>query len=323
MSTQGKTVAAFGDINIDVILNVDALPARGEEVFSTGRSETLGGSAANTAVVLARLGIHSSVMGSVGDDDAGHRALYLLGLADVDVSRTSVSETHPTAINTVLVTPDGERTMIGARGANVTHAVDRDWHDGVRWLHISGYALMEGIQRETAISVLSDARQAGIPTSLDVPIGVGARLRELSTDPLAGHEIVSASREALREIVGDRDPMEAITSVDTLAITAGPDPVIVTGKSDQVVVRPPRVETVDVTGAGDAFMAGLITSRLRGLELGPSAVMATAAGSAATLVPGAYGTASNTEVWATVLDPALWVDANTDWLDEARSLIVG
>lgn len=315
------TVATLGDINIDVTLTVDHLPSRGEEVFATRRIENLGGSAANTAVVLARLGVESIVMGAVGDDDAGHRALYLLGSADVDVSQTSLSETHPTAMNTVLVTPDGERTMIGARGANVTYKADEDWHNGVDWLHVSGYALMEGDQRESALSALMTARRAGIPTSLDMPLGVGARLRDLDSDPLAGHEILSASRAALREITGNDEPLETVTSVGTLAITAGADPVIVSRRDDQVVLRPPPIDPVDVTGAGDAFMAGLIAARLLGFDLGPSSVLATAAGAAATLVSGAYEAGSSPEIWSRVLHPDAWQDVPAEWLDDVRSII--
>lgn len=315
-------IATFGDVNIDVLLDVDELPRKGGEVFSTRRRELLGGSAANTAVVLARLGFESAVMGAVGDDDAGHRALHGLGTAGVSTDLVSVSETHPTAMNTVMVTPDGERTMIGARGANVYYTPDPGWREGVGWLHVSGYSLMEGPQQQSALDVIAAARENSTPCSLDVPVGVGANIRSLLSDVLDGFRVVSGSRRALAEFTNSTDPVAVLAGGPTMiAVTSGADPLLVMAGGERISLTPPAVDAVDVTGAGDAFAAGLIAAGLSDLELGPTALLAAATGAAATLAPGASGTLADRKVWSYLLDGEKWADAEPSWLAEVRSWV--
>lgn len=283
----------------------------------------LGGSAVNTAVVLSRLGLESAVMGAVGDDEPGHLALFRLGSIGVDTELTSVSQTHHTAMNTILVTPDRERTMIGARGANVIYTAPPGWNDGVGWLHVSGYGLMKGSQRESALATVETAGDHGIPTSLDVPLGVGERIRPIVDDRLADLAIVSGSRAALSEVTGSDDPIESLRrgGVQQVAMTAGAEQLIVAGDGFEITLTPPRIDPIDMTGAGDAFIAGLIAARVGGLEPGPSAVLAAATGAAATLVSGASETLANPKTLPDLLSPERWSDTAQAWLEDVRSFV--
>lgn len=315
-------IATFGDVNIDVVLDVEDLPAKGGEVFSTRRRELLGGSAANTAVVLARLGFESGVMGAVGDDDAGRRALHGLGTAGVSTDLVRVSETHPTAMNTVMVTPDGERTMIGARGANVHYTPDPGWRQGVDWLHVSGYSLMEGPQQRSALDVIKAAKENSILCSLDVPVGVGAHIRILLADVIDDFRMVSGSRLALAEFTDSADPVETLAGGPTMvAITSGADPLLLRVGEERISLTPPTVDSIDVTGAGDAFAAGLIAAALSDLGAGPTAVLAAATGAAATLGPGASGTLADRKVWSDLLDANRWSDADPSWLTAVKTWV--
>lgn len=318
-------IAAFGDINIDAVLEVDRLPALGDEVFSTRRQELLGGSAVNTAVVLSRLGFETAVMGAVGDDDAGHRALYQLGTIGVDTDLIAVSQTHPTAMNTILVTPDRERTMIGARGANVTYTVASGWEEGADWLHVSGYALLEGRQQRSALTVMETAANKGLPVSLDVPVGVGERIRHLVSDRLATLRVVSGSEPSLAEVTGSAEPARSLvdSGVPLVAMTSGADPLRLVHFDADVALTPPRVDPVDVTGAGDALMAGLIAGAIAGLDPGPTAVLASATGAAATLVSGASDTLADPETWGYLLSADRWSDAAPTWLATVTSFVEG
>lgn len=319
-SSELPRIATFGDINIDVILDVDDLPRRGDEVFSTGRRELLGGSAANTAVVLRRLGFPVTIMGAVGDDEPGRQALRRLAALDVDTDRVVVSKTHPTAMNTVLVTPDHERTMVGARGANVHYTGDADWPSDVDWLHVSGYALMEGPQRVSAVGVLDEALEAGLPCSLDVPVGVGGKIRETISGQLSGLRLLSGSRPGLEQLTGSGEPMERLRGgPDVVAMTAGDGPLSLFWHGNQVRLTPPRVDVVDVTGAGDAFIAGLIAADITGLDPGPAAVLAAVTGAAATVTSGASRTLSERAIWPSLLDADRWMEADPSWLDAVRS----
>lgn len=318
-------IASFGDINIDVVLDVERLPRLGEEVFSTSRVELLGGSAVNTGVALTRLGHRVVAMGAVGADDAGDRALRLLDQAGVDTGLTTRSVELPTAMNTVMVTPDGERTMIGARGANVAYTAPSGWDEDIDWLHVSGYSLLEGAQRESAIDVVDTAHDAGVPTSLDVPSGVGQAAGVGLGPRLGRFTVVTGSRGSLGDLTGSDRPMEYLVEagVRRVAMTSGAGPLTLAVESERVELTPPRVVPIDSTGAGDALVAGLIAATLGGLEVGPSAVLAACVGAAATLVKGAAGTLGDPGLWPLLLDPERWSDAHTGWLDTVRDLIAG
>jgi ribokinase len=320
--TYAMRIATFGDINLDVVLEVDDLPERGGEVFSTRRIEMLGGSAANTAAVLARLGLRSAVMGAVGDDDAGRASLHRLGSIGVDTDLASVSETHPTALNTILVTPDRERTMIGARGANVSYQAPPDWPEGVGWLHVSGYSLMGGLQQESVLQAIENAHARGIACSLDVPVGIGERIRDLVLQRMGRFRILTGSRHSLEELTESDDPVVDLSGEGRLvAMTSGAGTIVLGGDGGQVRLTPPSVEPVDVTGAGDAFAAGLIAGDVSSLQAGPTAVLAAAAGAAATLVKGASETLSDSRIWSRVLAADRWTDADASWLDAVRSFV--
>ena len=292
-------------------------------MFSSSRFELLGGSAVNTAVVLTRLGIGSAVMGAVGDDDAGRRALHMLGMVGVATELVHVSESHPTAMNTILVTPDRERTMIGARGANVHYTSDPGWHQDVDWLHLSGYALMRGPQRASAIDAVETAATAGLSVSLDVPVGIGSMIRHLVLERLNRFDVITGSRRALEELAGSEDPLDELAPGPRLvAMTSGADEVLLAGSGEEVRVTPPSVDVVDVTGAGDAFAAGLIAGELAGLGLGPTAVLAAATGAAATLVSGASETLADPATRALLFEVDRWTaDTESRWLEQARPLL--
>lgn len=316
-------IAAFGDINIDVVLAVDRLPRLGEEVFSTTRTELLGGSAVNTGVVLARLGHDVAMMGAVGDDDSGRRALSLLEEAGVDTRLTRRSAALPTAMNTVIVTPDGERTMIGARGANTSYTAPPGWQEGFDWLHVSGYSLMEGIQRDSALEVIETGQLAGVPISLDVPTGVGRTVGAGLTGSFAALTVVTGNRSSLGELTGSDQPVDHLmdAGVKRVAMTSGADPLVLAIGPGRISLTPPHVDPVDATGAGDALAAGLIAATLAGMEIGPSAVLAAGAGAAATLVTGASATLAADNVWTGLLQPGLWKDARPEWLDTVRDAV--
>lgn len=307
-------IAAFGDIDIDLLLDVDDYPPPGAETFARGALTGLGGSAVNTAVWLVRLGFEASVLGQVGDDDFGHRATAALRSAGVDTSRVLVSDTHPTGLNILVVTPDGERTMIGVPGANRAYRGDARGTAVWDWLHLSAYALLEDPQRTSARTAIHTALWQGIPISIDIPSGVAKVLGSDLTETLAGSTIVSVGREPLTRITsgGADDLLSA--GVETVAVTAGFQPFSVWRGGESITITPPRVESVDSTGAGDAFVAGLIAGTLAELDLGPTATLAATVGAAATQIRGA---GKSIDV-GHLLVPAAWPDADPAWVEAAR-----
>lgn len=315
------TIAVVGDVNVDIVASVDRLPALGGEEFAHRIDFGLGGSAANTAAVLAALGLRPLMVGMVGDDQLGHRARELLMDAGVGTRHLDTTAVAATGTNLILVTADGERTMVGHRGANrLWNGATGDWAAEADWLHLSAYALLEDPQRSAALAGLEAAFEMGTPVSVDVPAGVAESLATDLVGRIAGADLVSMGRRSVRALPGDPVSELLDAGADLVAVTAGADSFTLRSHAADVTLTPPRVEAVDATGAGDAFVAGLIAARRAGLEPGAAAVLAGALGAATARHQKREGIPTASMILR-LLEDGPWPNARSEWLRAARQFV--
>lgn len=311
-------IAALGDVDIDLLVTVDRYPRPGEESFAEDAVVGLGGSALNTAAALAHLGFSPSILAQVGDDDFGRRARSLLAETGVDTGHLLVTQSAPTGMNVVVVTPDGERTMLGLRGANRFYPGSRDGLGTFQWLHLSGYALIEDPQRSAALAIVTEARERDLPISVDIPSGVALTLGADLVPILRGVSVLAVGREPLTHIYPGPDPVADLleAGTETVAVTAGDQPFDLCRANGSVTVTPPSVEVVDTTGAGDSFIAGLIAGTLWNLDLGPTATVAAALGAAVTGWRGSGSESWDRDMLTRILDR--WTGIDPEWIAAAR-----
>lgn len=293
--TDEGVVVVLGDLNIDALLSVPAYPAPGGDALATASHLGAGGSAANAAIVLAKLGQPSRLLARLGSDAWADAALRALAQAGVDTQTIQRDGAASTGLFFIPVTPDGERTMFGLRGANVRldpHTVEPALA-GARWLHVSGYALLETPQRDAALRALDLAQAQGVPASVDAGRLLAWQHPDLLRRLLPRLALCVLDREAARGVVGEvagpAEAAEALTAagVGLAALTLGAQGAYLQSGS-QIVRQPPfAVDVVDTTGAGDAFSAGLIFAQLRGLSLPAAATLAAALGALAVQAWGA------------------------------------
>jgi len=279
-------VVALGDINLDVIVRVPEFPRQGGEAVTEQGAVLPGGSAANTARALAALGVDVGLIACVGQDPLGEVSLGRLRAAGVDTSQVQRTTDAPTGLMFIPVTPGGERTMFGFRGANIclrAEKMDLEYIRRARLLHLSGYALMTSPQRDAALAATHAACEAGIPLSLDPGICAAAQQREALLRLLPDVALLLPDSLEAELLTGLADPQAALDEFVSLgpqvvAIKLGARGALL-GNRDEVIDLPAfRVEPVDATGAGDAFNAGIIFGWLRGLSLPASGVLAGALG---------------------------------------------
>lgn len=279
--------AVLGDINRDLFVRVRYFPRPGSDNPAEESAWALGGSAANTAVVLARLGVPASVIGRIGNDAEGRALLKELARAGVRTRAVQKDPSRATGLCIVTVTADGERTLIGIRGANC--ALQRDGVaealEGVRHLHVSGYALMQPESRRAALLALEAVRKRGDATSLDFGWQPSASSPELVRRALRHVSLALPSAQELRTALGERRLSRAAgkamaMGVECVAVTLGAGGCRVFSRSG--TFRLPRFEsrTVNTCGAGDAFNAGYILGMQAGASPETSAILGNAAGSA-------------------------------------------
>ncbi|MFO7821564.1 MAG: adenosine kinase [Lentisphaeria bacterium] len=232
-----------------------------------------GGSAANTVVGAARLGIKTGLLAKVGNDEAGSFYRRAAVEAGVDDQAFKVSEDIATGSCISLVTPDSERTMRTYLGAAATLAPENiTVHDfeGFSHVHLEGYLLFN----ETLIMhVLECAKAAKCKVSLDLaaPEVVTANLDKLPRILEEYIDIVLANEEEAAAFAGTRDEMEALNELSELCeiavVKLGKRGALIAHAGETYSVPAFPVEAVDTTGAGDLWAAGFLAGLLKGRPL--------------------------------------------------------
>lgn len=292
-----------------------SLPIGGELPVKR-RIRRLGGSAATTARVLSLLGVPATLIAAVGEgDDDGRWLAEGLAADGVDVSRLQRRREAGTGHIFILVTREGERTMLCQRGANAYLDVSEPELAAAvaeaSWLHVSGYTLVEEKQRATALTAMRLAAAAGIPVSLDpgvAPVmserGRKAILGALATgwvDVFLPNELEAEKLNVIAQLQPPANAPGLKTVVTKLGrrgcrirLTADDEPPAgrtTTETTTEFVVPVPEVDFAlpggdgavwhDSTGAGDAFASGFIAARLAGYDIAESALLANACGAMA------------------------------------------
>ena len=288
-------VVTIGDINIDVIAHVPGYPQKGGEGLAERGHIYCGGSAANTAIVLGRFGVDVGIIGRVGEDVLAPLALSALAEAGVDGRCIQRDPETITGIILVAVTPDGERTMFGCRGANVRTdpaLLDEDYIAQARIFHLSGYSLLAAPQRDAALRALEVAQEAGLTVTADLGLEAVMRVTDRAKAILPKVDILFPSQPEAEYLTGHEGIEGAIEAlldygVGVVALKLGKRGCAIATGGEMIRVPGFAVPTVDTTGAGDSFDAGIILGRLEGWGWRESALLADALGALTATVEGA------------------------------------
>jgi sugar/nucleoside kinase (ribokinase family) len=277
-----------------IVRPVDVLPERGTLGLVDSIVLRGGGCALNTASVLARLGRRAAVVGKVGNDSFGEFIVGTLEERGVDASGVIRDATTPTSASVVLVDSAGERTFLHATGANamLTAGEVREKSFTGRALHVAGALVLDRLDGEPTASLLSEARRRGITTSVDTVFDARGRWdRVVAALPFC--DLVTPGLAEAHAITGEAEPGRAAAGLRALgarvaAVTLGADGCHVASDTFEGHVSGFRVNSVDGTGAGDAFAAGFLHGLLVGRPFDECARLANAAGALGTRAVGAF-----------------------------------
>ena len=278
-------VVVIGSINIDLAVVADRLPQPGETVLGGRFATHDGGKGANQAVAAARAGARVTVIGAVGADAHGDRALSALAGEGIDTARVRRLGDEPTGVAIIAVGPRGENQIVVAPGANDRLALD----DDDRAIIGTAECLLTNheIPATTSVDALRTAHAAGVTSILNP-----APARALSSEVLSLGPILTPNEHELIVAIGNDVTGAAL---DELAGRHG-GPIIVTqGPAGALLVDGQRRErfdgrlaprVVDTTGAGDTFCGVLAAWLAEGSSMDDAIV---AANAAAALSVGAAG----------------------------------
>jgi ribokinase len=287
----GPDVVVFGQVARDLVLLVDAVPGAGESAGVCQRRELLGGKGANQAVALAQLGMRPALAGVVGDDDIGERLLIQARQDRVDVSAVVRRPGVRTALIVDIVDGSGQWRYLEdiPDGTLLTEA---DVVSG-RHLLLPGRWVSVQLQQPpgAVLAAVAGAYRAGCRVVLD---GVPAEDRR--AELLAMTDVLRADAREAGLLAGSA--VSSAADAGKLAadlLRQGPSLValavdglgnLIAWADDSVFLPLPGTPVMDTTGAGDAFVAGLITALAQGGGPRRAGRMAVAAAAATVGHPG-------------------------------------
>lgn len=258
MTTEARFLC-IGDIDVDVLIEVDRLPTRDGKVNGHNPRRVAGGMAGNVSVALARLGVPVRILGRVGDDDEGVFALDGLRRAGVDIGSVVRLSGVRTFSCIGLITPDGEKSLVklmtAAYRPTAAELTD-DAAKGVTHVHLTtvGDPALCG-------RVVDVARRIGATASLDVERSDCLAAEDGLQAAIQGFDIVFCNAEARAELDGRLDT-PLVRLVPTVVTTLGAGGARVEAPEMTVEVDGFNAEVADTTGAGDCFAAACLHARM-------------------------------------------------------------
>ena len=296
-----SNLLVFGDLNMDIIGRVDAWPAPGGECLCPQLELHCGGVGANCALAIAPWGINVRLLGCVGQDRFGDLLLDTLRKTGVDVGSVQRSSRSLTGLLYINVTPDGQRTFFGSRGAN--QFMDPPQVPASSLLsstaaHLAGYSFLNAGPEKIARQILRQFHSRGKWVSFDVGMEPSKRIPQKILRLLPQVDLLFVSSEEAAILTGQSNARKSFLQFQR----AGAKEIVMKlGKrgcliSDGGILREIpsfAVRAVDSTGAGDAFTAAFLHARMRGWSTAEAALAANAAGAAAACRVGAGATLSD------------------------------
>lgn len=274
------SVLIVGDTNVDLIIR---LPERAGGVSQPEPHMEGGGTAANTAVALARLGVPVSFAGAIGGDGYGRWIVEDFGREAVDTRGLIILEHFFTPIVFVIVSADGERYPIIWPTQGWAHTqlrpedLDPALIGGARWLHTTGMCLRASPACEAVLHAMELARAAGITVSIDLNLraelwGWPDEVRRTVERAIELADVVFGSaHEEIALVAGRDDVQEAARALcagrRTIVARLGAQGTLAAAPAEEVHVPAFPTTLVNTVGAGDAFNGGFIAARLDGASV--------------------------------------------------------
>ncbi|MFT7587777.1 MAG: fructokinase, partial [Cellvibrionaceae bacterium] len=264
-----RQIICFGELLIDFVPTVNGVSLAEAPAFK----KAPGGAPANVAAGLAKLGQNAAFMGKVGDDEFGRMLASVLAKAGVDTSFMSFDMAARTALAFVTLKANGEREFMFYRHPSadmlLTEAeVDMDAVRNAAIFHYGSISLIAEPCRSTHLKILDEAKSAGVFLSYDpnlrLPLWDSAEAAKAGILSIwKSADIIKISDEELIFLTGEDTDTSArslmFDGLKLLLVTEGANGARYYTPDFAGKVAGFKVETIDTTGAGDAFVAGLLS----------------------------------------------------------------
>ncbi|KAL7183897.1 hypothetical protein ACSBR2_026132 [Camellia fascicularis] len=274
-------VVCFGEMLIDFVPTVGGVSLAEAPAFK----KAPGGAPANVAVGIARLGGSSAFIGKVGEDEFGCMLADILKQNKVDNSGMRFDPNARTALAFVTLRADGEREFMFFRNPSADMLLSESELDvnlikQARIFHYGSISLIEEPCRSTHLAAIEIAKESGCVLSYDPnlrlplwPSTEAARKGIMSIWDQA--DVIKISEEEISFLTGGDDPYDDNVVLEELfhpnlkllLVTEGSEGCRYYTKQFKGRVPGVKVKAVDTTGAGDAFVGGILNSLVSNVNL--------------------------------------------------------
>lgn len=272
-------IAVIGNANLDIVGGIlPEWPVKGTETFLDRADSRIGGSAANTSLVLRRLGTRSGLIAAAGTDAVGD---MIIEAFDGDLDRiTRVA--GPTSITFGVLHPGAERTFFSTPG-HLYHFDSAQLQSGLQdWPLDGALALVSGAFALPALTadcerLIRDLRASGALVAIDPGWpgdGWSVDSQSLMRDWIALSSVVLINDKELLGLTGTQTMEDGLVQIaphllrdTTLVVKCGPKGAVALQNNTRVAAQSPQADIFDTIGAGDAFNAGYLAAAQAGHDL--------------------------------------------------------
>ena len=284
----------FGALNLDRLYRVNKIAGEDEEAYISDLYESCGGSAANTIIGMARLGLATGFLGKVASDQEGDVLLENLKKEGVDTR--GVIKSHHGRSGTVqgFVDTEGERALYvdpGVNDAITSYEINLEYLSKTGLIHLTSFV---GKSIQAQKEVLEEISPK-VTVSMDPGMIYAQKGIKTIAKLLSRTDILLLNQKELElmtpQINQETEKVQSLLDfgIEIIVVKKGERGCVVTDGDESYFLGAFNVNCQDTTGAGDAFNSGFLFGYLRGKSLERSAIIGNFVASCCVKTAGATG----------------------------------
>ncbi|SFD37273.1 ribokinase [Clostridium uliginosum] len=266
-----KNVIVLGSLNMDLSIQCEDLPKSGETINGFDFFVNPGGKGGNQAVACAKLGTNTNMIANIGNDVFGNEILEALKKYKVNIENIQISKEDSTGIAMVIRSHNDNRIILG-NGAN--HTLNLEFvKKKLKKISKPGDIFLTQLENEFTLvnEGIVYAKELGLYTILNP-----APARTLNDEIYKNLDLVVVNQSECQELTGIF-PNDEETSLEALKvfekkqvkaiITLGMQGSITNYDNEPIFVPIKKVDTVDTTSAGDAYIGAICSCLAEGTNM--------------------------------------------------------